>query len=78
MVCSMAETNSILIKNIFIMLSYAFQVLQEENYKKVAAEEFQNMEDLLAAILAKGVAQQVKRGREHLSDGFKAAGTHQY
>lgn len=62
MVCSMAETNSILIKNIFIMLSYAFQVLQEENYKKVAAEEFQNMEDLLAAILAKGVAQQVKRG----------------
>ena len=58
----MAETNSILIKNIFIMLSYAFQVLQEENYKKVAAEEFQNMEDLLAAILAKGVAQQVKRG----------------
>ena len=43
MVCSMAETNSILIKNIFIMLSYAFQVLQEENYKKVAAEEFQNM-----------------------------------
>ena len=30
----MAETYSILIKNIFIMRSYAFQVLQEENYKK--------------------------------------------
>ena len=45
----MAEINSILIKNIFYMLSYAFQVLKEENYKKVGTEEFQHMEDLLAA-----------------------------
>ena len=62
MVRSMAETNPILIMNIFYMLSYAFQVLKEKNYEKVATEEFDHMEDLLAAVLAKGAAQQIKRG----------------
>jgi 5-methylcytosine-specific restriction enzyme subunit McrC len=50
------------IQNIYYMLAYAFQVLNEEGYKKVAAEEFAYASDLFAAILAKGIASQIKRG----------------
>ena len=52
------------------MLAYAFQVLKQSNYEKVAAEEFDNVQDLLAAILAKGLAQQLKQGlhREYLAE----------
>jgi 5-methylcytosine-specific restriction enzyme subunit McrC len=51
------------------MLAYAFQVLNEDCYKKVALEDFENAENLLAAILAKGIANQIKRGlgREYIS-----------
>lgn len=57
------------IQNIYYMLAYAFQVLNEDSYKKIAAEEFDNAENLLAAILAKGIANQIKRGlgREYIS-----------
>lgn len=52
------------------MLSYAFQVLQEDGYKKLATEEFDNISDLCAAILIKGISNQVKRGliREYISE----------
>ena len=50
------------IKNIYYMLSYAFQVLNEQGYKQVAAEEFDNVAELCAAILIKGVSLQIKRG----------------
>lgn len=50
------------IQNIYYMLAYAFQVLNEESYAKIALEDFDYVEDLLAAILAKGIANQVKRG----------------
>ena len=50
------------IQNIYYMLSYAFQVLNEQGYKKIAAEKFDNTAELCAAILAKGTAVQVKRG----------------
>ncbi len=50
------------IQNIYYMLSYAFQVLTEQGYKKLATESFHNIGELCAAILAKGVAIQVKRG----------------
>jgi 5-methylcytosine-specific restriction enzyme subunit McrC len=51
------------------MLSYAFQVLRQSNYENVAAEEFDMVQDLFAAILAKGVAQQLKQGlyREYVT-----------
>ncbi len=58
----MTNDKGILIKNIYYMLSYAFQVLKQTNYEKVSAEEFDNTGDLFAAILAKGVAQQLKQG----------------
>ena len=51
------------------MLSYAFQVLKHSNYESVAAEEFDMVQDLFAAILAKGVAKQLKQGlyREYVT-----------
>ena len=58
----MDKDNPILIQNIFYMLSYAFQVLKQNNYKNMGAEEFEHIHDLLAAILAGGMAQLVKQG----------------
>lgn len=44
------------------MLAYAFQVLNESGYKDIATEQFDNVGELCAAILAKGVSIQLKRG----------------
>jgi 5-methylcytosine-specific restriction enzyme subunit McrC len=68
-VYSMTNDKGIYIKNIYYMLSYAFQVLKYSNYESVAAEEFDTVQDLFAAILAKGVAKQLKQGlyREYVT-----------
>lgn len=50
------------VQNIYYMLAYAFQILQEQGYNDVAQEEFENAEELLSAILCKGVSIQIKRG----------------
>ena len=50
------------IQNIYYMLSYAFQVLNEDGYRNMATEEFDNVAELCAAILIKGVSVQLKRG----------------
>lgn len=57
------------IQNIYYMLSYAFQVLNEQGYKQVATEEFENVGELCSEILIKGVAAQIKRGlgKEYIS-----------
>ena len=44
------------------MLSYAFQVLSEQGYKNIETEQFDNVAELCAAILSKGVSLQLKRG----------------
>lgn len=51
------------------MLSYAFQILKQGNYEEVASEEFETAQDLFAAILAKGIAKQLKQGlhREYIN-----------
>lgn len=56
------------IQNIYYMLSYAFQVLNEQGYKQVTTEKFENFAELCAAILINGVSLQIKRGlnREYL------------
>ena len=57
-------------QNIYHMLAYAFQVLNEQGYRDVALEEdFENTAELLAAILCRGVAIQIKRGlmREYIA-----------
>lgn len=58
----MTNDKGILIKNIYYMLTYAFQVLKQTNYEEIAAEEFSEVQDLFAAILAKGISQQLKQG----------------
>ena len=50
------------IQNVYYMLSYAFQNLNEVEAKKYSAEKFEFIDDLFTAILAKGIAKQVKRG----------------
>ena len=56
------------IQNIYYMLSYAFQVLNEQGYKNIATEQFNNVAELCAAILSKGISLQLKRGlgREYI------------
>ena len=44
------------VQNIYYMLAYAFQVLNENGYKNIETEQFDNVGELCAAILAKGVA----------------------
>jgi len=46
------------------MLTYAFQVLKQKNYRKIETEEFKNTEDLFAEILKLGLSSQIKRGLE--------------
>ena len=58
----MTNRQGIYIKNIYYMLSYAFQVLKQTDIEEVAAEEFKQVQDLFAAILAKGIARQIKQG----------------
>lgn len=44
------------------MLSYAFYALNDDKYKKVETEEFENTSELFAEILAIGVSKQIKQG----------------
>lgn len=52
------------------MLSYAFRVLNEQGYKNIAIEQFNNVAELCAAILIKGISVQLKRGlgREYIPE----------
>ena len=65
----MTKDKSILIRNIYYMLSYAFTTLNQGGYENVETEEFENLHNLFAAILAKGIGRQLKQGlyREYLS-----------
>lgn len=65
----MTKDKSIFIKNIYYMLSYAFTILHQGEYEEIATEKFENVHDLFAAILAKGIGRQLKQGlyREYRS-----------
>ena len=65
----MKKDKSIFIKNIYYMLSYAFQTLRPNEYDDVEKEEFENIHDLFAAILSNGIGKQLKRGlyREYVA-----------
>ena len=64
----MTADKGIFIKNIYYMLSYAFQILKQEDYRKVNAEQFDNIHNLFSAILARGIARQLRQGlyREYI------------
>lgn len=65
----MINDKGIFIKNIYYMLAYAFQVLRQKNYEEVASERFDEAQDLFAAILFRGISQQLKQGlyREYIT-----------
>lgn len=56
------KDKNILIKNVYHMLAYAFRALKLDEYKDLAAEDFEHMHELFASILAKGIARQLKQG----------------
>lgn len=58
----MTVDKGIFIRNIYYMLSYAFHILKQEDYRKVAGEDFEKIHDLFAEILEKGVSRQIKQG----------------
>lgn len=58
----MTTDKGILIYNVFYMLSYAFQDLRKNNYEDIDKEDFDNIQDLLAEILFRGVSAQLKQG----------------
>ena len=64
----MIKDRSIAIANIYYMLSYAYKNLQQNNYREIITESFNNAQDLFAAILAKGMMAQLKHGlsREYI------------
>ena len=72
----MTNDKGIYIQNIYHMLSYAFQILKQEDYHQVAGESFDKIHDLFAAILEKGIARQVKQGlyREYVPMHEELAG----
>ena len=51
------------------MLAYAFTTLNQKGYEDIATEEFENLHNLFAAILTKGIGRQLKQGlyREYLN-----------
>lgn len=53
------------IRNIYYMLSYAFKILNEQGYKKIATEKFENTADLCSQILINGISNQIKTGLRH-------------
>lgn len=65
----MIKDKSIFIKNIYYMLSYAFTTLNQGGYEDIATEEFDNIHNLFAAILSKGIGRQLKQGlyREYIN-----------
>jgi 5-methylcytosine-specific restriction enzyme subunit McrC len=65
----MTKDKSILIKNIYYMLTYAFTTLKESVYDDIKKESFDNIHNLFAAILSKGIGLQLKQGlfREYIN-----------
>ena len=65
----MTEDKGILIRNIYYMLAYAFQELKQNNYAEIEGESFEDIYDLFAEILSRGISYQLKQGlyREYVS-----------
>ena len=65
----MTIDKGIFIRNIYYMLTYAFQELKQNNYEEIAGEEFDEIHDLFAEILVRGISYQLKQGlhKEYIS-----------
>lgn len=58
----MTEDKGILIRNVYYMLAYAFQELRQNNYAEITGEVFDDIYDLFAEIIARGISYQLKQG----------------
>lgn len=58
----MTKEGNVYIKNVFYMLSYAFQGLKKDEEARIASEEFHNTADLLCAVLNLTISSLLKRG----------------
>lgn len=58
----MTKDKNIFILNIYYMLTYAFRELKQNNYEEIAGENFDNIQQLFAEILIKGISCQLKQG----------------
>ena len=56
--------DTVVIKNIYYMMAYAFKAIDIADFKRLEIESFDNVLDLLAAILAAGLDAQRRRGFE--------------
>lgn len=56
--------DTVVIKNIYYMMAYAFKAIDIADFKRLEVESFGNVLDLLAAILAAGLDAQRRRGFE--------------
>lgn len=61
--CARAE-DTVIIRNIYYMMAYAFRTIDIAEYKWLQAEPFDNLLDLLAAILSTGLSTQRRKGFE--------------
>src|SRR5699024_645408 len=59
------SSNTILIRNVYVMMAYAFRSLHSRNLESVTSESFDHLHDLLAEVLYRGVSTQIKRGLHH-------------
>src|SRR5574344_3101725 len=57
----MINCKNILIKNIYYMLCYSCENLSSVCENSVDSEDFENIQDLFAVILYKGISKQLKR-----------------
>src|SRR5699024_881690 len=58
----MNRHNKIPIKNIFHMLSYAYNIIHLSEYKKIGTEKFSNVTDMYARILSLGIPVLIRGG----------------
>lgn len=58
----MERDNNIPIRNIYYMLSYAYQTLNLSEYKQIGTEKFENVKELYAEILAIGIPVLIRGG----------------
>jgi 5-methylcytosine-specific restriction enzyme subunit McrC len=53
---------SIVIRNVYVMMAYAFRDIRQNGQDRFAGEDFDTIHDLFAEILIRGIGSQVKRG----------------
>jgi len=59
------KDRSIVIRNVYVMMAYAFRAVRATDSGPAETERFDHLHDLFAEILAQGLSAQVKRGLHH-------------